>query len=49
MYHYNPRTGEVTKCMAKSPETCPYGVENHAQTLEEIQKVCQIYKKVQMM
>lgn len=39
MYHYNPRTGEVTKCMAKSPETCPYGVENHAQTLEEIQKV----------
>lgn len=38
MYHYNPKTGEVSKCKAKSPETCPFGAENHAQSLEEITK-----------
>lgn len=30
MYHYNPKTGEVSKCKAKSPETYPFGAENHA-------------------
>lgn len=39
MYHYNPKTGEVSKCNAKSPETCPFGSANHAQSLEEIQKM----------
>lgn len=29
MYHVNPSTGMVGKCSAKSPESCPFGVENH--------------------
>lgn len=35
MYHYNFKTGKVTKCNAKSPESCPFGVDNHAATLED--------------
>lgn len=39
MFHYIPKTGETKPCNAKSPETCPYGVENHAETLEAIQEL----------
>ena len=37
MYHVNPKTGEIGTCKAKSPETCPFGCENHSENLEEIQ------------
>lgn len=46
MYHYNPRTGQVSICKAKSPETCPFGVENHAQSLEEITKFADEQNKI---
>lgn len=29
VYHVNPATGESGKCGAKSPESCPFGAENH--------------------
>lgn len=29
MYHVNPSTGMAGMCSAKSPESCPFGVENH--------------------
>lgn len=29
MFHVNPATGESRKCGAKSPESCPFGAENH--------------------
>lgn len=29
MYHVNPVTGESGRCGARSPESCPFGVENH--------------------
>ena len=46
MYHINPKTGEIGTCKAKSPETCPFGCENHSENLEEIQvKADKINKK----
>lgn len=29
MFHVNPVTGESGKCGAKSPDSCPFGAENH--------------------
>lgn len=37
MYHVNPVSGEIGTCHAKSPESCPFGVVNHNENLEEIQ------------
>lgn len=36
LYHYNPITGKVSKCYAKSPESCPFGAANHNASMEEI-------------
>lgn len=36
IYHYNPKTGEVSRCRAKSPETCPFGAENHSKDLDQL-------------
>lgn len=38
-YHCNPETGDRGICKAASPESCPFGAENHAQTEEEIEKI----------
>ena len=37
MYHVNPETGKFDICYAKSPESCPFGCENHSENYEEIQ------------
>ena len=37
MYHVNPVTGEVGICKAKSPDSCPFGCENHSENLDDIQ------------
>ena len=37
MYHVNPKTGEFGICHAKSPESCPFGCENHSESYDEIQ------------
>lgn len=37
MYHVNPVSGEIGTCHAKSPESCPFGVVNHNESLDEIQ------------
>lgn len=34
-YHINPKTGQISECRAK--ERCPFGEENHRDTLEEAQ------------
>lgn len=39
MYHVNPETGKFDICHAKSPENCPFGVENHSESYEEIQSI----------
>lgn len=36
IYHYNPKTGEVSRCRAKSPESCPFGAENHSKDIEQL-------------
>ena len=45
MYHVNPETGEFDICHAKSPENCPFGVENHSESYEEIQIKADIINK----
>ena len=48
MYHVNPKTGEIGTCKAKSPDSCPFGCENHSENLEEIQvKADKINKKTE--
>ena len=37
MYHVNPETGKFDICHASCPENCPFGVENHSESYEEIQ------------
>lgn len=34
MYHVNPVNGASGKCGAKSPESCPFGPENHYDSLD---------------
>lgn len=41
-YHCNPATGKIGICRAASPESCPFGVENHATTKQEIQETADI-------
>ena len=38
MYHVNPKTGEFGICHAKSPESCPFGICNHNENLENLQR-----------
>ena len=47
MYHVNPETGKFDICHASCPENCPFGVENHSESYEEIQiKADKINKKL---
>lgn len=45
--HCNPLTGAIGECHAQSPETCPFGAENHANSFEEIQQISDsIHQKI---
>lgn len=37
MYHVNPNTGEIGRCYARSPHSCPFGVLNHSYDYEKLQ------------
>ena len=37
MYHVNPKTGKFDICHARCLENCPFGVENHSESYDEIQ------------
>lgn len=45
MYHYNFKTGKIGICHAKSPSDCPFGSDNHAETLEEVQIKADVFNK----
>ena len=45
MYHYNFKTGKFGVCHAKSIENCPFGSDNHAETLEEVQIKADVFNK----
>ena len=37
MYHVNPNTGEIGRCYARGPHSCPFGVLNHSYDYEKLQ------------
>lgn len=42
MYHMNPKTGEISRCRAKSPKTCPFGEEYHGFNREEMLEIADL-------